>query len=799
MPTIRLLLVCSLLLHLLPLASASNRVLELKDGQGKYSLPPYIHYCKVPPTQSPGSVLTDTGCFTKFIPNSGDQINLGTSDQAVWFRFDLINLSTEQEWYLTVDFPPLNNISLYLVDSIGNITKISHKRPGLSPNSVFRDNSSYVFHFHLKDSARYTVFIRVHTSSFLLLPATMMSSDTWLHRTMQRFSYMFIIFGIILATFLLNFVLFLSTREKPYLLMLAIILLLLFISYYQYGFGFEFFPNLPPYLHPRMRILLFAAVSVLLNLFTVRFLHLEKIRRIKQFYRVFNAILLIFGILALFPTFPARWLNFTSPVLSTIVFLVGFILGIMAILKKQKMAVYYTLGVFSLILSSVILMLVLYGVIPFHPLLHQSNIFGSTLFCLMLTLGLRGKIRILREDQRKLQFTQEMNEKLQSEILERTKTEKELKESRDKLYNEQLLTRLLSSAVISTASTIVITDVNGVINYVNPAFTDITGYEPHEAIGKNPSVLKGNTHTTEFYADLWNTILSGNTWKGEFYNRKKNGELYWESALITPVMDEKNKQITHFVAVKEDITATKRIMEDLEKSELRLRELNASKDKLFSIIGHDLINPFNALLGFSQILHENLDKKADPDNTEFARIINESARHVTDLLQNLLVWAGRHTGKILFNPSLSSIPQLLAEVVSYVQPTVKQKEIVLTYDDGSVTEAYLDYDMIATVLRNLLWNAMKFSSQGGSIHLKITMQEHQLVWSVADTGTGMDHEKLNSLFQVQSSYNAKQSTVETGTGLGLIICKELIDAHNGRIWAESEPGKGSTFFFTLPQ
>jgi PAS domain S-box-containing protein len=369
----------------------------------------------------------------------------------------------------------------------------------------------------------------------------------------------------------------------------------------------------------------------------------------------------------------------------------------------------------------------------------------------------------------------------------------DVKDSRDK--NQQIL-QLLSTAIEYTASTVVITNEKGVIEFVNPAFTKISGYTEEEAIGKTPAVLKSNIHSRSHYENLWKTILSGNVWKGEFYNLRKDGGFYWESAIITPIIDKYSGNVTHFVAIKEDITKTKYQVEQLEKSEQKLSELNVTKDKFFSIIGHDLKNPISAVLGLSEVLFETLT----PENEgfEYATAIHESVLSIDNLLNKLLIWSQTQNSKIKLNLSAVRIDKLIDDIMVIVEPIAQNKGIDLRTTIENEIIAKIDHNMISSVLQNLITNAIKFTRKGGEVNISVSKQPGKLNFSVSDTGVGMTAKQLQKLFRLDKASSSRGTNNEPGTGLGLIICKEFVESHRGEIWVESTLGKGSKFYFSIP-
>ncbi len=359
--------------------------------------------------------------------------------------------------------------------------------------------------------------------------------------------------------------------------------------------------------------------------------------------------------------------------------------------------------------------------------------------------------------------------------------------------------RKLLQAVEQSSATIVITDTDGKIEYANPFFLKTTGYTLKQAKGENPKILKSGHTTDAEYKELWNTIISGKTWQGEFINIKKNKEKYWEKAIISPVINDTGK-IINYIAIKEDITEKKKAEQDLKDSEAKLRESNQTKDKFFSIISHDLKNPFNTILGFSNILLENHKEYNTEKRDKLIKSVNNSAKNAFKLLENLLTWSRSQSGAIKYSPEELHLKILLFEIMFDLYGQAEAKGITILDDVSENELIFADKNMIATVLRNLISNAIKFSNNGGSIIISSKKQENSnfIEISVADTGVGIQKIRIDDLFRIDKNTSTQGTENEKGTGLGLILCKEFIEKHGGKIRAESKIEKGSKFIFSIP-
>jgi signal transduction histidine kinase len=246
-----------------------------------------------------------------------------------------------------------------------------------------------------------------------------------------------------------------------------------------------------------------------------------------------------------------------------------------------------------------------------------------------------------------------------------------------------------------------------------------------------------------------------------------------------------------------DVTSISRSAEALRQSEARLRELNATKDKFFSIIAHDLKNPFHSIIGFSELLLEQIEQHNHEGIAEYASIIHKSSELAMNLLTNLLEWSCAQTGRIQFNPEYIEIVKLIRQEIELLKNAAEKKAISIhTELPGSAT-AFADKSMLATILRNLISNAIKFTKPGGEISIAVSQTATELTICVSDNGIGIEPQKMQKLFKIEQNVTTLGTLHEKGTGLGLILCKEFIEQHNSNINVESSPGKGSKFSFTL--
>lgn len=235
-----------------------------------------------------------------------------------------------------------------------------------------------------------------------------------------------------------------------------------------------------------------------------------------------------------------------------------------------------------------------------------------------------------------------------------------------------------------------------------------------------------------------------------------------------------------------------------EENGIKLKELNVTRDKLFSIIAHDLRSPFNSILGFSSLLIDNHKEINYEDQIEYLNAINSSANNTLILLDNLLSWAKSQSGQINFKPEKIALNSIINEIIELVNSIAKLKNISLNYDSPREIEVFTDQNILKTVLRNLISNSIKFTKPGGNINVFTISKQNKVEITVSDNGVGMNTETKNKLFKIDSNYTTVGTENEKGSGLGLALCKEFVEKLGGNIWLESEEGKGSDFKFTLP-
>lgn len=299
-------------------------------------------------------------------------------------------------------------------------------------------------------------------------------------------------------------------------------------------------------------------------------------------------------------------------------------------------------------------------------------------------------------------------------------------------------------------------------------------------------------------------VLPGEYPEGmEYFIKDANGEAFF--VLIYSQLIPQHQGPPYMLSIVVDHSNYRLVNDEFIESEQKLREINAAKDKFFSIIAHDLKNPFNTIIGFSELLIEELHRLELEQVKEYLRIMHKSATGGMNLLNNLLNWSLSQIDKIEFKKSKFDLVELLNANIDLIREKADLKKIEIINDSGDPVFVLADKNMIDTVFRNLLSNAVKFTPQDGKVEISIDLLYHekyddlaiaQVV--IADSGVGITETNLDKLFRVDKHFSTLGTEKEKGTGLGLLLCNDFIKRHEGQIWAESNIGEGSKFFFTLP-
>lgn len=356
----------------------------------------------------------------------------------------------------------------------------------------------------------------------------------------------------------------------------------------------------------------------------------------------------------------------------------------------------------------------------------------------------------------------------------------------------------LSAAVEQSPVSIVITDPAGYIQYANPKCLELTGYELYELIGKNPSVFKSGEKPKEEYAELWKTIRAGKEWRGEFHNRKKNGELYWEFASISPIKN-KDGVTTSFLAVKEDITQRKKSEQELIEAKEKAELINRIKTTFFSNMSHELRTPLSGILGFTELL---LEEIKDPEQRKMLDSITLSGQRLLETLNRILQISKIESDRLIPMYEEVEMSSFIQSHMDEFKTTTLIKDVQIEFKSHSENlYAKIDKGLFRSVLSNLLSNALKFTKKG---YITVICKHHTELGKpfvridIKDTGIGISKANLEIIFEEFRQASEGLNRMYEGTGLGLAIVKKFTESMGGKVYVESELEKGSTFSVCFP-
>ncbi|MBZ0200814.1 MAG: PAS domain S-box protein [Ignavibacteriaceae bacterium] len=367
-----------------------------------------------------------------------------------------------------------------------------------------------------------------------------------------------------------------------------------------------------------------------------------------------------------------------------------------------------------------------------------------------------------------------------------------LRDITEKKIAEQKI-RMLSSAVEQSSANIMITDTECKIVYVNPKFEKITGYNLNDVVGHKLDFLEADKDNPHYTTELWDTIRSGQEWCGEFKNQRKDGIIYWEEALISPVKDSSGN-ITNFLSVNEDITKRKQQEEHLIRAKENAEQANKLKSEFIAQISHEIRTPLNSILSFTGLIREEIEDKIPPELAASFKIIDTSANRLIRTIELLLNLSKIQSGN--FEVKIEPIDlhaDILDDIILEFYSKAKVKGLEIVYVNECPKPTILaDRYTLGQIFYNLIENAIKYTNRG-SIKIELIEKDDKVVVSIIDTGIGITKEYLPSLFTPFSQEEFGYTRRYEGTGLGLALVQKYVEIINAQITVESEKGKGSKF------
>jgi PAS domain S-box-containing protein len=361
--------------------------------------------------------------------------------------------------------------------------------------------------------------------------------------------------------------------------------------------------------------------------------------------------------------------------------------------------------------------------------------------------------------------------------------------------------RLQSSALAAAANGIVIVNREGKIIWANPAFTQLTGYSVEEVIGQNPRILKSGQHDEAFYQEMWETILSGQVWRHELSNKRKDGTLYVEEMTITPVRDTEG-EVSHFIAIKQDVTERKQAENELRRAKEAAEVASRAKSTFLANMSHELRTPLNAIIGYSELLEDEFRDLGYDSFIPDVEKIQGAGKQLLTIINDVLDLSKIEAGRMELSLETFIVSAMIDSLVSRVYHQVERNGNTLKVQmDDDLGTMYGDTAKVRQILLNLLSNAAKFTERGTITLVASRKRRDDAEWcvfEVHDTGIGMNPEQMMNLFQPFTQADGSASRRYGGSGLGLAISRRFCQMMGGEISVQSEWGRGSTFTVQLP-
>jgi len=353
----------------------------------------------------------------------------------------------------------------------------------------------------------------------------------------------------------------------------------------------------------------------------------------------------------------------------------------------------------------------------------------------------------------------------------------------------------LSDIIENNGALIYVKDKFGVHQLVNKKWEETTGLTRDKVIGKSDIEIFPDGDAEKFRLVDMQTIMEGKIIECEEVLSTPSGNKHF---LTIKFPMREGGEITGLCGISTEITERKEAESKLQKYTEELQDLNHTKDKFFSIIAHDLKNPFHGLINLSRMLLQDYMILTEDEKISFIKSIEDLSNNTYKLLENLLDWSRVQTGRMPLNIETFNLLSELYPTITILRQSAANKNITFNYTIEQSAVIRADKNMLSTIVRNIVTNAVKFTQQGGKISLNVKYLDDRIEFAVSDTGIGIDKEDLSNLFRIDKNIKTLGTAKEKGTGIGLLLCKELVEKHNGEIWAESETGKGTTFYFTIP-
>ena len=364
----------------------------------------------------------------------------------------------------------------------------------------------------------------------------------------------------------------------------------------------------------------------------------------------------------------------------------------------------------------------------------------------------------------------------------------------EKKIKEQLF--FLAYAFKSISECVSVTDMDDNIIFLNQAFLETYGFEENELMGKSISIIRSPNNKPEIVEEILPSTKKG-SWRGELLNLRKDRSEFPVYVVTSVIRNDQSEPIA-LIGIATDITLRKKEEENINGMNEKLKIINAEKDKFFSILAHDLRGPLSAFVGATQILTEDSSSMDMEDVREISKEMKSSASNIYNLLENLLEWSRLMQGRMDFVPEKVNLKKKIEECTAVSRESALNKRIGINIAIPENISVVVDNHMFDTIIRNLVSNAIKFTPVDGTVILSVKeVSDKEIMINITDSGIGIPQNLIGKLFSLTEKTNRNGTEGEPSTGLGLLLCKEFVEKHGGKITVESVEGKGTTFSFTI--
>lgn len=350
----------------------------------------------------------------------------------------------------------------------------------------------------------------------------------------------------------------------------------------------------------------------------------------------------------------------------------------------------------------------------------------------------------------------------------------------------------MTERAINEHAIIAVTDLCGKIQYVNQKFCAVSKYSAEELVGQDHRIINSGYHSRDFFRNLWSTISKGKIWKGEIRNRAKDGSFYWVDTTIIPFLDTSDSPF-QYVAIRTEVTAHKKLEAKMEEQVTELARSNDELEQFAYVVTHDLQEPLRAITSFVQLLKKYCNERLDERANDLISHAVAGANRMQMLIDDLLTYAQVNASQAMTDIDCN---QLLSNLLIDLSISIDECEAIVTYDKLPVVKGIpFQFTQLFT---NLINNALKFKrAHPPQVHIGFREKPDEWIFSVTDNGIGIEEQHLDRIFRVFQRLHSRKDY--SGTGIGLAICKKVVEYHGGRIWVESQPSIGSSFFFSVPK